>query len=260
MKFRSVSECSGESGVGESQENPVIHFPLGGKQERTVVVVGCIGELDTKGRSLLEAQEKGTAERSVIYQWIVKPKRTGKKGKYVKVGQDTEMDELMGKLSNLEKEMSSLLRLSNSNLVHYLGMKVDCRPGEDIHVHVLQEYVQGTSLKYYINHKIPLNHLPLLKHVTQGMIQALCYLHRNNVVHRDLRDSSVFLDNKSHQVRIADYGVERKIVELVMDFGHSEAPSVYPLSPGRGGKKSDVYRLGLIILSLFLGERVQQVS
>lgn len=262
MKNRSSSECSVESGLGESVENTVINFPAGSKQERTVVVTGCISDLSTKGRYLLESQEKGSAEKSVTYHWIVKPKRTGKKKSNVKVGQDTgtQFDELMSKFSNVEKEMSSLLRLSNPNLVHYWGMKVDHRPNEGIYIYVVQEYVQGTSLKYYLDHSISLNLLPLLKHITEGMLQALLYLHQNDIVHRDLRDSSVFFDNKSQEIRVADYGVERKVVELVADFVDCVVPSVYPFSPGRGGKKSDVYRLGLIILSLFLGKRVQQVS
>lgn len=236
-----------------------VHFPAGGKQERIVVVMRCINDIRNKGCRLLEAREKGSSERNVIQHWMIKPKRTGKKGNHIRVGQESQLDELMGKFLNMEKEMSSLLRLSHSNLVHYLGMKVDRQPNEGIHVYILQEYVHGTSLKYFIDHSVTLSHLPLLKHITQGVLQALIYLHQNNVVHRDLRDSSVFFDNRSHQVRVADYGVERKIVEVVADFVDCEVPSVYPPSPGRGGKKSDVYRLGLIVLSSYLGRRVEKV-
>lgn len=260
MKNRSLSECSVDSGSGELLENAVIHFPQAGKQERIVGVVGFIKERRAQYCCLLEAREKGSLERGVIYQWHVKAKRTGKKGNHVKVGQETQLEKLNGRFSLLEKEMKTLLRLSHNNLVHYWGMKTDYRPSERIYVSVLQEYVQGTSLTYFLDCNIPLNHVPLLRNITEGTLQALNYLHQNNIVHRDLRDSCIYFDNQGQQVRVADYGVEKRIVELVAEFMDFQVPSVYPISPGRGGKKGDVYRLGLVILSLFLGERVNKVG
>ncbi|XP_042236927.1 eIF-2-alpha kinase GCN2-like [Homarus americanus] len=257
-KSRSLSECSTESGSGDSLGSTVVHFSLAGKQERVVVVVGCIGERKNQGCCILETREKGSSERSVIYQWHVKPKRTGRRGNHMKVGQESQFEDLISKFSALEKEMSSLLRFSHDNLVHYLGMKVIHRPNEGIIVSVLQEHVQGISLKYWLDRSIPI-HIPFMKHIIEGTLQALSYLHQNNVVHRDLRDSCIFLDIQSQKIRVADYGVGRRIVEVVVEFIDSEVPSVYPLSPGRGGKKNDIYRLGLIVLSLFLGKRVEQI-
>ncbi|XP_071529690.1 eIF-2-alpha kinase GCN2 isoform X2 [Panulirus ornatus] len=259
MKNRSLSECSVETGPGELSENAVIHFPQAGKQERVVVVVGFIKERRTQECCILEAREKGSMERSVIYQWYVKAKRTGKKGNHVKIGQETQLEKLNGKFSVLEKEMKTLLRLSHDNLVHYWGMKVEYHPNESISVCVLQEYVHGTSMTYFLDCNIPLNHLPLLRNIAEGTLHALSYLHQNNIVHRDLRDSCIYFDNLSHQVRVADYGVEKRIVELVVEFTDLQVLPVYPLSPGRGGKKGDVYRLGLVILSLFLGKRVDKI-
>lgn len=155
--------------------------------------------------------------------------------------------------------MTSLLRLSHDHLIHYLGIKVNNRHNEGMQVYLLQEYVQGLPVKYFIDCKIPLNHTPAIRHITEGTLQALNYMHQNNVVHRDLRDSCIFLDIKSQKVRVADYGIERRIVEVVSEFHEVDVPSAYPLSLGRGGKKGDVYRLGFIVLSLILGERVQQI-
>lgn len=236
-----------------------MRFPLGGKQECLVIVGKCIWERKNQGCYLYEARDKVTSERSVIYEWWINSKRTGRKGNYVKIGQENQVEELVSKFSAQEKEMSSLLRLSHDNLVGYLGMKINCRQIEGVDVYILQEYVQGMSMKYYIHHQIPLNEASL-RHITEGTLKALNYLHQNNVVHRDLRDSSIYLDNQSHLVRVADYGVERRIVEAVLEFKNIEVPPLYPQSPGRGGKKGDIYRLGLVILSIHQGRRVQEVS
>nr|XP_053628943.1 eIF-2-alpha kinase GCN2-like isoform X2 [Cherax quadricarinatus] len=258
VKSRSLSECSSDHRSIELSGNTEVHFSQAGKQEHAVVLERFIGERKIQGCHVLEARDKVSMDRSIVYQWNIRPKRTGRKGNHMKVGQENQIEELLGKFSALEKEMSSLLRLSHRNLVHYLGMRVINRLNEGISVYVLQKYVQGLPVKYYLDLNIPI-HLPLIKHITEGTLEALNYLHQNNVVHRDLRDSCIFLDAHSHQVKVADYGVERRIVEVVVEFIDVEFPPVYPLSPGRGGKKNDVYRLGLIVLSLFLGQRVQQI-
>ncbi|XP_037789981.1 eIF-2-alpha kinase GCN2-like [Penaeus monodon] len=230
LKHRSISECSSESGSGENQGSNVLRFPLGGKQECLVIVGKCIWERKNQGCYLFEARDKITSERSVIYEWCINSKRTGRKGNHVKIGQENQVEELVSKFSAQEKEMSSLLRLSHDNLVGYLGMKLNCREKDGVDVYILQEYVQGMSMKYYIHHQIPLNEASL-RHVTEGTLKALNYLHQNNVVHRDLRDSSIYLDNRSHVVRVADYGVERRIVEAVLEFKNIQANPLVPSVP-----------------------------
>ncbi|XP_066963936.1 eIF-2-alpha kinase GCN2 isoform X2 [Macrobrachium rosenbergii] len=259
MKNRTVSECSSDGGSGEPFGSMCLKFPVGGKQERVVTIIDCIAERQNQGCSILETYEKSTGEHGVVYHWEVKLKRVGRKGNLTKIGQESQLEDLTCKFSVLEKEMTSILKLSHANLIHYWGMKVNVRQNEGLSVSVLQEYLHGISVNYYVESHIPVVG-NILKHITKGTLEALNYLHMNNVVHRDLRDSSIYLDNQSHLVRVADYGAERKIVEAVVEFNESsKVPSSYPISPGRGGKKGDVYRLGLVILSLFLGDRVHEI-
>ncbi|XP_068241423.1 eIF-2-alpha kinase GCN2 [Palaemon carinicauda] len=259
MKNRSVSEGNSDGAFGEPFDSMCLKFPIGGKQERVVSMISCIAERPSQGCRILKAYEKSTGHHCVVYHWEVKLKRLGRKGNHTKIGQENQLEDLTCKFNILEKEMTSILKLSHPNLIRYLGMKVDVRRSEGLTVSVLQEYLQGTSVNYYVDCHLPVS-VKILKHITKGTLEALNYLHVNNVVHRDLRDSSIYLDNQSHLVRVADYGAERKIVEAVMEFNESsKVPSSYPISPGRGGKKGDVYRLGLVILSLFLGDRVQEI-
>ncbi|KAK7084017.1 Eukaryotic translation initiation factor 2 alpha kinase 4 [Halocaridina rubra] len=258
LKNRSVSECSSESG-SETVGNTILRFPVGGKQERDVIITGCIAERCSQNCCIFEAWDKTSGAKGAVYQWKIIPKRTGRKGHRTKIGEDTKLSELFGKLTIMEKEMSSILKLSHSNLVHYLGMKVNMKANVGGSIYVLQEYIQGVSTKFYIECHTPVG-VSCLKYITLGTLEALKYLHENNVVHKDLRDSCIYLDNQNHAVRIADYGVERRIIEAVTDFcEESKMATTYPFSPGRGGKKGDIYRLGLVILSLSLGERVQEI-
>ena len=58
-------------------------------------------------------------------------------------------------------------------------------------------------------------------------------------------------------VKVFDYGIERKVTELFKSV--NQPPDIqeqFPPSVGRGGKKGDIYRLGLIVLSLLKGRYV----
>jgi hypothetical protein len=62
----------------------------------------------------------------------------------------------------------------------------------------------------------------------------------------------------SGEIKITDYGIERKICEVYQSFCQTpEVPDKFPPSIGRGGKKGDVYRFGAIILSLIKGQYVE---
>ena len=92
------------------------------------------------------------------------------------------------------------------------------------------------------------------------MLEALEFMHARNFVHRDLRDTSVFVES-SGRVRVADFSIDKRVRELWTrsPSSSSSAPEdKFPVAIGRGGKKADVYRLGLLTLSLALGEIVQE--
>jgi translation initiation factor 2-alpha kinase 4 len=58
-------------------------------------------------------------------------------------------------------------------------------------------------------------------------------------------------------VRIADFSLGRRVRELVSAANHLRLEDPYPPSIGRGGKKSDIFRLGLVLASLVSGQRVE---
>ena len=58
---------------------------------------------------------------------------------------------------------------------------------------------------------------------------------------------------------MGDYGVERKLCELLLSVNGSDALlDQFAPSIGRGAKKCDIYRLGILVLSLLKGERITQ--
>jgi hypothetical protein len=58
-------------------------------------------------------------------------------------------------------------------------------------------------------------------------------------------------------VRIADFSLGRRVRELIAAANAVRLEDPYPPSIGRGGKKSDIFRLGLVLVSLVTGRRVE---
>ncbi len=58
-------------------------------------------------------------------------------------------------------------------------------------------------------------------------------------------------------VRIADFSLGRRVRELIALANAVRLEDPYPPSIGRGGKKSDIFRLGLVLVSLVTGRRVE---
>ena len=102
----------------------------------------------------------------------------------------------------------------------------------------------------------------MLRHIITGVLSALEFLHRNNVVHKELCSSCVYLSKKgircfvaiqhrkhfrfvSGVVKVANYSIDKRLFDLTSRT-HSSCYS----------KKADIYNLGLLILSLIRGSVV----
>jgi len=69
--------------------------------------------------------------------------------------------------------------------------------------------------------------------------------------------SFIFIFRLSGEVKVGDYGVERKLDEFLRSVnGYDSVSDHFAPSIGRGAKKTDIYRLGILILSLLKGQRI----
>lgn len=92
----------------------------------------------------------------------------------------------------------------------------------------------------------------MLRHLATGVLEALRYLHENNVVHRDLRDTSVYID-QSGVVRLSDFSLDKRLSDMYHLNSLAKTEHDFPTIQGRSGKKADIYRYGILLLSLLKG-------
>lgn len=129
----------------------------------------------------------------------------------------------------LEQELATLVRLqTHPNLVPWLGLSYSPVKG-DVEVFVAQELVQGAALSTNLGLKMEQE---LLKSVCRGVLAGLAHLHQADLVHRDLRPSSVFLCSEG-RVRMADFCLDSKLRELALETNHITVEESLPPAPGR---------------------------
>lgn len=189
--------------------------------EHTVQKGSCLGHSE-RGHVTFGGFDSATGELVCVVQWTLK----------------TDYH-----VATIEQELQTLTRLKHANLVHYIGSLYI----PETHVfYILQEFVKGCPLSSFIAQGIPVD-LALLRNYTVGILQALHYLHCNSVVHKDLKESSIFVDN-SGVIKVADFSIPRKIADLCL-------PTCYDLGPmSKSKKKNDILQLGKVLLSLLRGE------
>ena len=63
-------------------------------------------------------------------------------------------------------------------------------------------------------------------------------MHEHNFVHRDLRDTSIYLSS-SGMIKVGDFSIDKRVRDLM---SVEEFDDRFPMAIGRGGKKVDIYR------------------
>nr|XP_048315940.1 eIF-2-alpha kinase GCN2 isoform X2 [Myodes glareolus] len=245
---RQYSVCSGEASPGSCE---ILYFSVGSPDQLMVHKGKCVGSDEQLGKVVYNALETATGSFVLLYEWVLQWQK--KMGPFLTSQEREKVEKCKKQIQGAETEFSSLVKLSHPNIVRYFAM--NSREQEDsIVVDILAEHISGVSLAAHLSHSGPVP-VHQLRRYTAQLLAGLDYLHCNSVVHKVLSASSVWVDAEG-TVKITDYSISKRLADICKEdvFEQTRVRFSDSALPYKPGKKGDVWRLGLLLLSLSQGQ------
>ncbi|MFC5151951.1 Stk1 family PASTA domain-containing Ser/Thr kinase [Streptomyces amakusaensis] len=156
--------------------------------------------------------------------------------------------------ARFRREAQSAASLNHPAIVAVYDTGEDYVDGVSI-PYIVMEYVDGSTLRELLHSGRKLLPERTLE-MTIGILQALEYSHRNNIVHRDIKPANVML-TRTGQVKVMDFGIARAMGDAGMTMTQTSAVigTAQYLSPEQAkgeqvDARSDLYSTGCLLYEL----------
>ena len=152
-------------------------------------------------------------------------------------------------VTKFRSEAQSAARLEHPNIVNIYDVG-----SENGMYYIVMEYVEGITLKTYIEKKGRLNFkeaISIAIQVGRGIEAA----HKKNIIHRDIKPQNIIISTEG-KVKVTDFGIARAASSNTI---HADVMgSVHYASPeqARNGYvdgRSDIYSLGIVMYEMVTG-------
>ncbi|XP_048619550.1 serine/threonine-protein kinase STY8 isoform X1 [Brassica napus] len=153
-------------------------------------------------------------------------------------------------LREFSQEVYIMRKIRHKNIVQFLGA---CTLSPTLCI-VTEFMARGSIYDFLHKQKFAFKIQTLLK-VAVDVAKGVCYLHQNNIIHRDLKTANLLMDEYG-LVKVADFGVARVQIEsgvMTAETGTYRwmAPEVIEHKPY--SHKADVFSYGIVIWELLTG-------
>lgn len=150
-------------------------------------------------------------------------------------------------------ESKAVLMLSHTNIVKIFDVSVK---GE--HKYIVMEYIDGITLKTYMERKGALSVKETISYTTQ-ILRALEHAHLGGIVHRDIKPQNIML-LPSGQIKVTDFGIAKLPDAKTLTATDKAIGTVYYISPeqaaGEKGidRRTDLYSVGVMMYEMLTGK------
>ncbi|XP_051905256.1 mitogen-activated protein kinase kinase kinase 3 [Hippocampus zosterae] len=165
---------------------------------------------------------------------------------------DPDSPETSKEVSALECEIQLLKNLRHERIVQYYGC---LRDRNERTLTIFMEYMPGGSVKDQLKSYGALTESVTRKY-TRQILEGMCYLHSNMIVHRDIKGANIVRDSEGN-VKLGDFGASKRLQTICMSGTgiRSATGTPYWMSPevisGEGyGRKADVWSLGCTVVEM----------
>jgi serine/threonine-protein kinase len=154
--------------------------------------------------------------------------------------------------SRFKREEEIGLKLDHPGIVKIVSMQNKSRP------YIVMEVLEGQTLDHLLNELRPFPTDRALE-IARKLCEVLDYMHRNDVVHRDLKPGNIMVCDDG-SLRIIDFGIAKSLAMNRITFGgfspkmgtpHYMAPE--QIKGKRGDARTDIYSLGAILYEMITG-------
>ncbi len=162
---------------------------------------------------------------------------------------------------NLTKTDSEILRNEAKlmwKISHYsLPAMRDFFPGPDGSSILVMDFIEGKTLDKIIEKHIAI-HPEEVCWIAQRLLNGLCYLHNNGIVHGDIKPTNVIVQGKKHNAILLDYGLSCvKPTHETKPLGYTKVFAAPEMLKGKPPlPESDMYSLGLTLLYALGGDAI----
>jgi serine/threonine-protein kinase len=156
-------------------------------------------------------------------------------------------------LARFMQEAQVMARASHPNIIQVHDLERTANAS-----YLVLEYVKGRSLRERLN----AGALSLAQTfaVMKGLLEALDYAHRHNIVHRDVKPENVLISDEG-EVKVADFGIARLVddpgaspgTKAGTTLGTPQYMSPEQVSSAAVDGRSDLYSAGIMLYELVCG-------
>jgi serine/threonine protein kinase len=154
----------------------------------------------------------------------------------------------------IEHEVRLLRNLHHENIVQYFGTSVE---GDALNIFL--EYVPGGSISSLL---LKFQHFSeqVIQVYTRQLLLGLEYLHRHQIVHRDIKGANILVDN-SGVIKLADFGASKTLEGLrarnttqsgIKGTPLYMAPEV--IKQLKHGRQADIWSVGCTVIEMATGQ------
>jgi serine/threonine protein kinase len=155
-------------------------------------------------------------------------------------------------------EARNMYKMSHPNII-----KVTDLIEEGDTVAFVMEYIEGETLKEYLERKGKLSD-DEIKNLFSQMLEAVGYVHENNLVHRDIKPSNFMITSKG-KIKLLDFGIAKNTDTQSSDYTQTGTtqnmgtPMYMSPEQIKSTKdvtlQSDIYSLGVVLWQMVMGKK-----